>query len=280
MGSDIECPYHGWTFDGTGRCTRVPSLTSEPHRGCRVPRYATRESDELVWVFGEPDQSPNTDPFVFPHTRDAGYASLRRSMPIDTTLFSAIENFLDVPHTAYLHKGLFRGGDKRAITAIVRRRSDRVEAEYEGEARPTGLAARLLAPGGEATMIHFDRFILPSTTQVEYRIGSRTHVLITTVLTAESDFRLRLFGVFTFRLPLPTVLVRLFLPPVARRILAQDVSMLERQTRATRAFDEERYVSTEADILGPHVWYLMRNAERNGEIRTLPPLERRVSILV
>ena len=37
--------------------------------------------------------------------------------------------------------------------------SDRVEAEYLGEPRPEGLAARILSPSG-GTVVHFDRFFL------------------------------------------------------------------------------------------------------------------------
>src|SRR5206468_4349675 len=97
-------------------------------------------------------------------------------------LLATAENILDVPHTAFLHRGLFRGGSAHRITAVVRRRTDRVEVEYVGEPRPGGLLGRILAPRG-GTVTHFDRFILPSVAQVEYRLGERSHLVITNVLT-------------------------------------------------------------------------------------------------
>jgi phenylpropionate dioxygenase-like ring-hydroxylating dioxygenase large terminal subunit len=27
----LECPYHGWRFDGDGRCVEIPSLDDDGH---------------------------------------------------------------------------------------------------------------------------------------------------------------------------------------------------------------------------------------------------------
>ena len=76
-----------------------------------------------------------------------------------------------MPHTLFLHGGLFRTAERRNdIEVIVRRREDGVEAEFVGEPRPSGIVGRLLAPGG-GVVEHVDRFILPSVAQVEYRLG-------------------------------------------------------------------------------------------------------------
>ena len=44
-------------------------------------------------------------------------------------------------HTAFLHRGLFRGGKKNQIRALVRRSPDRDETENLGEPAPGGIAA-------------------------------------------------------------------------------------------------------------------------------------------
>ena len=74
-------------------------------------------------------------------------------------LHAALENTLDVPHTAFLHGGLFRGGRPPVdIEVVVRHTADGVEAEYLGEPRPPGLAGRILAPEG-GVVTHVDRFL-------------------------------------------------------------------------------------------------------------------------
>ena len=60
----IQCPYHGWQFDGQGRCRKVPALVGESdHRKRAIPAFATREKQGHVWIFGQPDVSPTTNHF-------------------------------------------------------------------------------------------------------------------------------------------------------------------------------------------------------------------------
>ncbi|MEO1334940.1 MAG: aromatic ring-hydroxylating dioxygenase subunit alpha, partial [Myxococcota bacterium] len=172
---------------------------------------------------------------------------------------------------------LFRSGQRNPITAIVRRFSDRAEAEFIGEPRPQGIIGRLLSPGG-GQVEHFDRFILPSIAQVEYRLGPRNHVVVTSTLTPISDFETRLYAVATFRTILPDRLLKAAAAPIGMAILEQDRRMLRRQTETIRRFGGEQFVSTEVDLLGPHIWRLMRQAERGDPVDN-EVFEQRVSLL-
>jgi hypothetical protein len=193
-------------------------------------------------------------------------------------LHSALENALDVPHTAYLHSGLFRGGDKHEIQATVRRTPTQVEAEYRGEPRPDGLVGRLLSPTG-GVVEHWDRFILPSIAQVEYRLGTETHFLVTSLCTPVSDFRTRMFAVVNFRTRLPGRLLKIALEPLAMRIFKQDARILKQQAMNVRRFGGEQFMSTEIDILGPYIWRLLRQAERGEAPDEEPGVEREVRFL-
>jgi hypothetical protein len=92
----------------------------------------------------------------------------------------------------------------------------------------------------------------------------------------------------TFRLPMPSALVRLFLAPVAKHIFRQDARILKMQTDAIRRFGGEDYASTAVDLLGPQVWRLLEDAERcapDGSADAAPPpsdvpvFERTVELL-
>lgn len=262
-GGRIECVYHGWQFDGGGACRRVPGLTKEHElRGRGVPSFACREQDGFIWVYATPDVEPARPPFAFPHLHDARYTTIRETLDLEGSIHAVAENALDVPHTAFLHRGLFRGGrDPQTIRVVVRRFGDRVEAEYIGEPRPAGVIGKVLVPQ-QAVVEHFDRFILPSIAQVEYRLGEGSHLVISNALTPVDDFLTRMFAVVTFRLPVPGWTVAPVLRPIALRILAQDARVLRKQTEAIHRFGGEQYVSTELDALGPHILRLLRNAER------------------
>jgi phenylpropionate dioxygenase-like ring-hydroxylating dioxygenase large terminal subunit len=263
-GGELECAYHGWRFDAAGACVEVPGLGAPPDaRATRATAYACLEQDGYVWVRSTPGE-PRMPPPRFPYLDDRRYTTVRRDLEVRASLFAALENTLDVPHTAFLHGGLFRTRrTPREIDVVVRRFADRCEAEYVGERRPGGLAARLLAPGG-GVVTHVDRFLLPSVAQVEYRLGDASHLVVTTAMTPADDLRTRLFSAVTFRLGVPGWLVRPLLTPVATRIFAQDARMLALQAENVERFGGERFANTAIDVLGPQIWRLLLQAERGG----------------
>jgi hypothetical protein len=75
--------------------------------------------------------------------------------------------------------------------------------------------------------------------------------------------------VVDFRTPLPGALLRRVLEPVALAIFRQDVRILKAQAETVRAFGGEQFMSTELDLLGPHIWRLLKQAEA-GEISREP----------
>lgn len=272
IGGQIECAYHGWRFDNGGICRTVPALLGE-HEGKarRVPRYVVREQQGYVWVYMREDVVPTTWPYEVPHLGDPRYMEVRYDFTFNATMRNVAENALDVPHTAFLHKGLFRGGKKNRITAVVTRAGDRVTAEYIGEPRPGGVVAKLLAPGG-GTVKHYDRFILPSIAQVEYGLGKDSHLLLTSVLTPVREFETKMFAVACVRLPVASNVAKRVLTPIAKRIILQDAEILAKQTAVLQRFGGEQFVSTDVDILGSHILRLLRQAER-GEVAVDAPVK-------
>jgi phenylpropionate dioxygenase-like ring-hydroxylating dioxygenase large terminal subunit len=273
----LQCGYHGWRFDGSGTCRLVPALASEPDRKARhAEAYATAEHDGFVWVYSTPDTTPVREAYRFPPV-DRRYTTIRRDLTLPGPLRHALENALDVPHTAFLHGGLFRQSTTRnEIAVAIRRRPDCVEAEFVGEPRPSGLVGRLLAPGG-GVVEHFDRFIMPSIAQVEYRLGPENHLLNTTAMTPVGPFETRLWAVIQLRLRLPSSLVAPLVAPLAMRILRQDGAILGLQSAAIRRFAGEHFTSTEIDVLGPHIWKLLAAAQTGEEPA---PFEHHVTMRV
>ncbi|MBL8915355.1 MAG: aromatic ring-hydroxylating dioxygenase subunit alpha [Archangium sp.] len=262
VGQQLECAYHGWKFDHSGACVTVPGLMEQDAslKSRCAEHYATRELDGFVWVYSTPNVEPKNEPFRFPHLNDAGYSTVRRQFVVEAGLHASIENTLDVPHTSFLHGGLFRTAEKKnVIDVVVRRHANHAEAEFIGEPAPRGLAGRILAPGGGVVQ-HFDRFFLPCIAQVEYRLGARSHLMTTTAFTPESDDFTRVYAVVTFKLPVPGWLVRPFVAPVATRIFAQDRVVLARQREQVKRFGGEKFTSTELDVLGPQVTLLLKHA--------------------
>ena len=100
------------------------------------------------------------------------------------------------------------------IDVVVRTGADphRGRGTSASPARP-GLAGRLLAPAA-ASCEHWDRFILPSIAQVEYRLEGN-HLLVTSALTPVTPTETRLHAAVTFSLRVPHAVIKAVLPPVA-----------------------------------------------------------------
>jgi len=260
----LQCCYHGWRFDGAGACRAIPGLAAGAEtdkRARRAEAFPTAEHDGFVWVQTDTSPANGAGPYRFPHVEAPGYTTVRKHVRFSAGLHACLENTLDVPHTAFLHGGLFRGNREPVeIEVVVRAIADGVEAEYLGEPRPEGLAARILAPEG-GVLTHFDRFLLPSVAQVEYRLGEN-HLVNTAAFTPVSEFETDLHAAITFHLRMPHAPVRAAITPVVNRILHQDSVVLRRQSEAIQRFGGEQFASTELDVLGQHIRKLLRQAER------------------
>ena len=265
VGTGIQCSYHGWEFGGDGACNKVPAAPDcKTGQGHRVPSYAVVESQGYLWVYTQSDVPPHGAPFLFPYFEDKSYIHVAYQADFDASLHAVAENILDVPHTAFLHKGLFRGGDANRIETLIRTFEDRVECEFVGEPRPSGLMAKILAPGGGDKMFHCDRFVLPSVAQVEYQIGDNGHLLTSSSLSPISDFKTRMYAVVSIRRSFWLSLLRPVVTPLAMKVVEQDKEILAMQTKSLQAQNGEHYAYTDADTLGPGIIKLLRKAGKEN----------------
>jgi phenylpropionate dioxygenase-like ring-hydroxylating dioxygenase large terminal subunit len=269
----LECAYHGWRFDGSGGCVAVPGLlvTDTGSSSRRVEAFAAAEQDGFVWIWGDPGTPPDGLPLALPRFEGRGCGQVVLSCDLDCTLHAAVENALDVPHTAFLHRGLFRGGDAKEITAERRELPGGVEVRYLGE--PVRFGPLRGAGRAELTFDHWDRFLLPSVAQIEYRVTGWLRLTNTIVHLPLSPFHTRAWFVVGYWTRLPASVVRPIVVAQGRRILGQDAGVLADQTANIRRFGQVHYVSTDLDLLGNAIWRLLRQAERAETLESGPDEE-------
>lgn len=113
----IECLYHGWQFDGTGRCRHIPQLPEQmqiPPKTC-VRDYRVLERQGIVWLWA--GESEAADPALLPLTPGLDSPGVFRvdfqmDLPYDQSYL--IENIIDVAHIHIAHDGV-RGGGLRSL---------------------------------------------------------------------------------------------------------------------------------------------------------------------
>jgi 5,5'-dehydrodivanillate O-demethylase oxygenase subunit len=99
----IRCPYHGWEFNGQGRCLSQPNESDNPSFREQVcaTAYPVEEMGGLVWAYLGPEPRPllpRFDGFVHEGTvRMLGRALL----PVNW--LQIMENSMDPIHTEWLH---------------------------------------------------------------------------------------------------------------------------------------------------------------------------------
>jgi phenylpropionate dioxygenase-like ring-hydroxylating dioxygenase large terminal subunit len=129
QGETLVCAYHGWTYNGEGRCVRFPAHpTQTPPAKAQATVYQSQIKYDWVWVcLGQPER----DVPSFPEWDDASFRkvhcgpySYKASGP------RAIENFLDVTHFPFVHTGLLGDPNYPEVN------------DYQVEISPEGVTAR------------------------------------------------------------------------------------------------------------------------------------------
>lgn len=110
QGDQVECGYHGLTFDASGTCTRVPGAERIPHRAC-VRSYPVEERYGLVWVWmGEPALADPARIFSVPTWGDPAWGiNQGDAMTLQCNYLYMTDNLLDPSHVAWVHQASFAG---------------------------------------------------------------------------------------------------------------------------------------------------------------------------
>lgn len=249
----LACPYHGWTYDGTGACTLIPSLGPAQHAEVlgapahaaarlalapvdvgRVERFAAVEEGGLVFVYmGGDSARARRQAFRTPEWGRAGWVVYFMVTRFSNGVTNLVENFMDVPHTVFVHRGWFRDRAQRRVPARVERADGSVLVTYEeGQGSLSGLG-RIFNPRG-LPVVHTDRFVVPNVTRVDYRWGDAGFV-ITSQCTPVGAVDSMVYTAISYRLPfdLPGRLVARALMPFirwyTRQVIAQDVGIMTAQ---------------------------------------------------
>jgi phenylpropionate dioxygenase-like ring-hydroxylating dioxygenase large terminal subunit len=112
VGDNIQCPFHGLEFAGSGACTLIPAngkASPIPDRYA-APSFPVRDEHGFIWLWwGEPrDAYP---PIPFFDDIDESFSSSTLRSPWATHYSRAIENQLDVAHVPFVHASTIgRGG--------------------------------------------------------------------------------------------------------------------------------------------------------------------------
>jgi phenylpropionate dioxygenase-like ring-hydroxylating dioxygenase large terminal subunit len=259
LSGKVGCPYHGWVYNSHGQVVEIPSegpgepgsrtCTSTGRKLCLKP-YPVVEQDGCVWVWtGEGEPRSPKPPFRFPHFDDRSWASYFMITDFDNEVTHLAENFMDVPHTVFVHAGWFRNPSLKQVPISVETSQGSVLVTYRQPADQIGVLARwLLNPSGEP-MSHTDRFILPNITKVDYDFGSRNSFVIISQCTPVSTLECRVYTAIIYRVGAMTRILKPFFQFYTRRVIEQDVDIMKIQSRNLKLDPRLDFHATDADVV-------------------------------
>ncbi|RIK37026.1 MAG: hypothetical protein DCC58_18555 [Chloroflexi bacterium] len=102
---NLTCPFHGWQYDASGACVRIPALAAGAPipRAARIPAYHVAEKYGIVWVALEDPVAPIPS---YPQGEDTNPEYERffvARLVWNTSAGRAVENSVDISHFPYVH---------------------------------------------------------------------------------------------------------------------------------------------------------------------------------
>jgi phenylpropionate dioxygenase-like ring-hydroxylating dioxygenase large terminal subunit len=290
----LECPYHGWSFSGSGQCEAIPQLSGPQPSGAdtalRSPRTCVKSlptavRQGLLFVYpGKPENAEKVEvPIIEPMEEtpeDWVCINIVRDLPYDA--LTLLENVLDASHVPYTHH---RTVGNRANAAPVE-----LELVESGKQGFTGLweeGPRRGALGRQDT-----RFIAPNLMwhDLTSKQFGRTLTVVYAVPISKGKCRLIARFPFKFSSPWPGRFIRLtptwYSHISQNAILEDDQIFLHFQERALEAaggsdrLSKAFFLPTKADLFVSQLHRWLQDYQANPfPGQSLPPALPKAQLL-
>ena len=241
----LHCPYHGWSFSfENGENTNVP-VKNEPVK-CELKKIHAIEKFGLIWMCMKVDG-------IIPTLLDKK-ETIFTSGVINALVHNSIENFLEGSHTHYIHDGLIRSQktQRQNIKAYFVPNETGFKVHYSEEP-PKGLITKL-TPKKYKNLKSVATYIYPNLTILEYfnqedELISRFEGIFSS-RNEETQYFARIFLNFGIITPL----LKPFASKVFKKVIQQDVEILELQNANLKTHPGNKFVSDNTDLVGQQIF--------------------------
>jgi phenylpropionate dioxygenase-like ring-hydroxylating dioxygenase large terminal subunit len=266
----LQCPYHGWVYKADGSVDLVPSEGAEKSKAyCnkKAKTFEAKELDDFIYVRLARNENFAPEPFPMPHYKEKGYETVRLFNIFHNSVLNCAENYVDVPHTVFVHNKIFRTSSNKMIKMRVERREGNVEAQYLGETDNLGWFSKFLNPK-KVPLIHFDRFLMPNVTNVEYKIGNK-EFWITSHCTPVTDTLTHVWTDLTFKFSPFDWLIKPIVKFQGQKVIDQDIQALNMQMEVIKKYGSN-FSNSSADIIHIYIESITQEIENGNDPRLLP----------
>ena len=175
VNDELQCGYHGWRFDHTGMCTEIPALgpgAALPSRAQLSIAFGVCERAGIVWLaveeplIGLPEVNQE-------HNPEFRFGALE-PMETQASAGALIDNFCDVAHFGFLHRGTIGTGSALVVDEVRTELTDdgwvvtSVDNQMFANREDPGVAAGLRPELQHRTATYQYRVPFTATLRLEY----------------------------------------------------------------------------------------------------------------
>ncbi len=221
----LQCPFHGFEYDGSGRCVLVPAngRNGAVPAALRLHTYPTYEAHGYIWVWWGETPPADLEPPAFFDNLDDTFFYASAHDPWRAHYSRVIENQLDVVHLPFIHRNTIGRGNRTLVDGpVIEWRGDKMLYTYVFNRVDDGTPPRKpseLSPKA-ATSVHLE-FIFPNLWQNYISPDVRILAAFVPVDEENTLLYLRFYQRF-LRLPLLGSLVACLAMPFNLRVAHED----------------------------------------------------------
>ncbi|MCS6819791.1 MAG: aromatic ring-hydroxylating dioxygenase subunit alpha [Chitinophagales bacterium] len=179
-GGCIKCAYHGWEFNGAGKCVSIPSLEDDQMipETARIKSYPVKIYNHMVWVFiGNPALADEKNLPPMEEMRDLPYVFNYHWLKADLKLVA--ESLIDPYHIDHVHRNsikTFMGNlSRKQVNFVISADNSCMTGEYYRENR--GSFFEKLYFGFEPEIKTNFGFWFPHTSKLQINFTSKKRTL-------------------------------------------------------------------------------------------------------
>lgn len=231
----IVCAYHGWEYDQSGCCVRIPSQAPDAKipKTAKVRTYPVIDFNNWVWVFvGDPERVEHVKPLDIPEMREWPFTY--RNYIFKADLESTAESLIDPYHIAFAHRnsiGSFMGQiEEYRPDFNLKFLDDGLEGVYQ-RANKGNLGERAYF-GDQPAHTTYYRFYYPNISRLEIRFKKRTLLILEHVMQVDDEhvsmMQITLWKNIFAMFP---AFARWFMRRKSHKIVQEDIELLNSQFR-------------------------------------------------
>tara|TARA_Y100000389_G_C17382722_1_gene475271 strand:- start:110 stop:1039 length:930 start_codon:yes stop_codon:yes gene_type:complete len=192
VGECVQCPYHGWEYDGDGVLRHVPSTDNIP-KNADVKSYNVLESGGFVWIANDDRDIPTKH---CDELFDDNYNRVYGSKTLRGNFFDWVMNGVDVSHINYVHDFADEKNGKVTDMAVTSH-EDYVDCHAVVRSKASSAITTQIQPKRGCSRIH-SRFSDPNTTIIKIKLRDPLKFVTFTSLLPVTDDTTKMTWCFAY----------------------------------------------------------------------------------